>query len=216
MCATTIHPETTICLQLSGQENSGDPDHTSSYLVATTARVSGPKVGAMLVDRLRASLPRLRQHIGTKPASAAPPDLRRHVLEAIGELQDSTFAVDAMYFDKHKKPWGWTLDSKFFEEVCSADFKYVLSIPSAQAKLHLLAWPGTTQREKAFHRALDEWRRLHHRPVHWDFVSYDGDPTMWLTNYCAWAVQRSLEGGDDDPLQWLGGRYTGGLPFFHD
>lgn len=129
------------------------------------------------------------------------------------------FRVDATILEKGKaRPSIRTTDDVFYQYAWYLHMKYVARrIACASDELLVVgASLGTRKRRSLFHGAIGRVMAqvsptTAYRVASWDAVS---DPCLQVADYCAWAIQRKWERGDDRSYRLISGKlYTEFTPF---
>lgn len=119
-----------------------------------------------------------------------------------GLLQKHIFRVDATILEKSKaQPQTRVDDPTFYRYAWFYHFKHVAPrLLKDTEKLHITAAAlGSKKTEAAFKNALNNTLQQLIPREKWEcsFMDSAKDPMLWAADYCAWAIQRKWERGDD-------------------
>ncbi|MET4217023.1 hypothetical protein ACVWWG_003603 [Bradyrhizobium sp. LB7.2] len=117
-------------------------------------------------------------------------------------LAQHKFRVDATLLEKSKaQPQTRTSDATFYQYAWYYHFKHVApKILTKDSKLLITAAAlGQNKTKAAFKQALNNTVQQIVPRSQWEvsFLDSAKDPLLWAADYCAWAIQRKWERGDD-------------------
>src|SRR3990172_5967439 len=122
--------------------------------------------------------------------------------EVFKVLQTYPFRVDATILEKAKaKPSIRSTEERFYQMAWYLHMKYVAPqiVGAADQLLVIGASIGTKKRRSAFHAAVSDVVQQVSPTTAFQVASWDAasDPCLQAADYCAWALQRKWESGDD-------------------
>ena len=101
---------------------------------------------------------------------------------------------------------------RFYQYVYFYHFKFGVSrhIHNDSETLVTTASLGTRKEKTAFEDAVADVMRQTHRARAWkaDFMPCHADPCLQVADYCAWAIQRKWERGDNRAYELIKDRIT--------
>ena len=171
----------------------------SRYFILTTVTLGDCGVGDALLS-LRRELAFSGEGLGSEfHATADKQNIRDRVFSAI---RPHRFRVDATILDKAKaQPSIRNTNARFYQMAWYLHMKYVtpkITRPGDEL-LVVGAALGTKAERAAFHAAVADvvgqvCDRVSGKAASWAAAS---EPCLQVADYCAWAIQRKWEGGDD-------------------
>lgn len=171
----------------------------SKYFILTTITMRECSVGHSLLE-LRRELAWQRLGLSSEfHASTDSQAIRDSVFAAIVQHD---FRIDATILDKTKaQPSIRGTDEHFYKMAWYLHMKFVAPrIVGANGELLVVgASLGTRKRRGLFHAAVDDVVRQVSPTIEFRVASWDGasDPCLQVADYCAWAIQRKWESGDE-------------------
>lgn len=171
----------------------------SKYFILTTVTAPDCSLGDGLL-RLRRDL--AWKGVGLDTDFHATTDLQAVRDEVFKVLQAHDFRIDATILEKAKaKPSIRPTQERFYQMAWFLHMKYVAPrvVSSGDGLLVIGASVGTKKRRAAFHSAVRDVIQQVSPTTAFQVASWDGvsDPCLQAADYCAWALQRKWEGGDD-------------------
>lgn len=132
----------------------------------------------------------------------ATTDLQQTRDSVFGILKSHMFRVDATILEKSKaQPQTRINEPTFYKYAWFYHFKHVAPLLLRNTeKIHITAAAiGSKKTKAAFKLALNNTIQQLIPREKWEcsFMDSAKDPMLWATDYCAWAIQRKWELGDD-------------------
>lgn len=126
-------------------------------------------------------------------------EVREAVYGLLGNLR---FRIDATIFEKAKaRPYTRVERHGFYQLAWYYHFKYVAPriVKPGERLFIQAASVGQKKERQAFRQAIDRVAAQVLPEVEWrtSFWSADTDPCLQVADYCAWAIQRKWERGED-------------------
>ena len=182
-----------------GNFDFGTGQGATRYFILTTATMEDCSVG----DRILA----LRRQLAWEGVEQVTADF--HATEERQEVRDRVFAalesaqfrIDATIFEKRNVVGHLRSDRiRFYKTAWYLHFKHVVKrIVSADDELLVIAASLGTKRERqTFHDAVQDVvsQVAPVKALRTAFWSAASDPCLWVTDFCAWAIQRKWERND--------------------
>jgi hypothetical protein len=139
---------------------------------------------------------------------------KQAVRDAVFEvLLKKRFTVQATIMEKSKaQPQVRKSKCRFYQYGWFYHFKYGVAgeIAAKNQALVTTACLGSRRERVAFESAVDDVMRQTVKAAKWatDFMPASSDPCIQVADYCAWAIQRRLERGDDRSYKLIQSRIT--------
>lgn len=136
---------------------------------------------------------------------ADPWPARREVFELLASHE---FRVDATILEKSKaRPDIRETEVRFFHYAWFFHFKYIAKrVRRGDEKLLITAASINQNDQKAaFKQAIHDTAQQCMPAEAWRvaFLNSAEDPCLWVADYCAWALQRKWERGDDKAFKYI-------------
>lgn len=127
------------------------------------------------------------------------------------ELAKCDFRIDATLLEKSKaQPQTRTDDPTFYKYAWYYHFKHIgPQVVPAQGRLLLTAAAlGHKKTKAAFKEGVNNAVQQSIARERWavNFMDSAKDPMLWVADYCAWAIQRKWESGDDRSHKLIAGK----------
>lgn len=188
----------------------------SRYFILATVTTEDPRIGQALLDLRRALAWR---GLGLNNEFHATTDTQAVRDEMFQMLWNHSFRVDATILQKSKaQPSIRDTDEQFYKMAWYLHMKFLAPrIVAAHGELFVVgASLGTKKRRSAFHSAVVEViaqvsPTTKCRVASWDASS---DPCLQVADYCAWAIQRKWEHGDDRSQRLIASKITSEFAVF--
>ncbi|WP_157006421.1 DUF3800 domain-containing protein [Luteibacter yeojuensis] len=182
--------------------------HVSRYFVICTVHTDDCSLGAAILElRRKLAWQGMNLHAEQFHATKDPEAVRNAVYELLGA---SRFRVDATLLEKSKVFPGTRQDRfSFYKHAWYVHFRHCgPKISSPGDELLIQAASIGTHRERAvFRSAINDVAQQVLEGVTWrsTFWSASSDPRLQVADYCAWAIQRAFERGDDRRFNQIAG-----------
>jgi hypothetical protein len=186
-----------------------DPN-VSRFFILCTVAMDDCSVGASLLA-LRRQLAWEGEVLGDYfHATTDRQAVRDRVYETILE---NDFSVQATIMEKSKaEPQARLAKSTFYQFGYFYHFKFGMKavVPRDAELLVTTASLGSKRERAAFQDAVASVMRQTYRQTKWkaDFMPCQADPCLQVADYCAWAIQRKWERGDDRSYRLIQDRIT--------
>lgn len=180
--------------------------HVSRYFVICTIHVEDCSLGTDLLD-LRRTLAWRGLNVDAEQFHASKdPETVRNEVYAL--LETKNFRIDATLLEKSKVYPGTRSDRfSFYKHAWYVHFSHCgREIAGMGDELLIQAASiGTRKERTAFRSAINDVAQKALRGVTWrtTFWSASSDPCLQVADYCAWAIQRAFERGDDRRLRQI-------------
>jgi Protein of unknown function (DUF3800) len=126
-------------------------------------------------------------------------------------LEPHDFRIDATILEKSKaQPQTRVSEATFYQYAWFYHFKHIAPIISRGADKLLItaAALGTNKNRAAFKQAVNNTVQQVMLRQKWEvsFMESAKDPFLWVSDYCAWAIQRKIERNDSRSYVLLAGK----------
>jgi hypothetical protein len=180
----------------------------SKYYYMTTVTMSTMTAGLALQE-LRYEL--AWEGVGLRTEFHASEDEQKVRDRVFAALDGHDFRIDATILEKSKAfPHVRTTEREFYALAWAAHVKHLLPlVASADSEMLIVgASLGTKKKRRSFHDAISEVVKPvagndRCRVAAWEARS---DPCLQIADYCAWAIQRKWEKGDERSYRLIADR----------
>lgn len=180
--------------------------HASKYFLLCTVSLDDCSLGTDLLElRRKLAWKGLNAEAEQFHATKDPESVRSEVYEL---LESKKFRIDATLLEKSKAfPHVRSERLAFYKHAWYFHFKHCgPKIAKAGDELLIHAASiGTNKERAAFRTAINDVAQQVLKGVQWQttFWSASSDPCLQIADYCAWAIQRYHERGDDRRLKQI-------------
>lgn len=192
--------------------------NVSTYFIIATVIMPDWEAPTLGLQKLRHNLIRNGVEVGDYfHATTDAQEVRDSVYE---EILKHDFTVQATICEKAKAAPQVTVSKSRFYKIpwyfhCKRGLLPRIDRPT---NVHITAASIGTKKERlTFTNALEDIRSQNFKntPCHVDFRPCNSDPCLQLADYCAWAIQRKWERGDERSYELIADRITREYDLWH-